>query len=92
MHNTLKHRGYGLKHDYARADHHLSAIWHHMRFIAVFVMELFSCLQICKEAKGEQSICQFLHYILHCIFHFIQNLSDVIQQNIQLRYRFTKPP
>ena len=95
LHNTLKNRGFNIKHDMARANPQLLFAWKMMSMIAYFVFELFLCTTAAQLARRTRSAMKFAKDMLQQLI----NISwDVISQSpclskprVQFRYRFNVP-
>ena len=92
LHNTLKNRGYDIKHDIARANPNLLMVWKIMMFIAFFVTELFMRTSVAQALQKTRSCMKFAKDMLQ---QFIERswaaiaLSPIlIKARVQFRFNF----
>lgn len=93
VHNTLKNRGYDIKHDIARANPNLLMVWKMMMFIAFFITELFTCTAIAQGLQKTRSCMKFASDMLQ---QFIERSWTSISQSpilmkprVQFRFNFS---
>lgn len=93
VHNTLKRRGYDIKHDMARTNPNLLMVWKVMMFIAFFITELFMNTIIAKGLRKTRSCMKFASDMLQ---QFIERSWEVIslspiltKPRVQFRFRFS---
>lgn len=93
LHNTLKNRGYGAKHDYARANPNAWLIWKLLMFVAFWIFELFSFTKLARESKGPSSWMAFAKELLSELtkipWEIIALSPSLKKENIQFRYDFS---
>ena len=93
VHNTLKNRGYDIKHDIARVNPNLLMVWKMMMFIAFFITELFMCTVIAQGLQKTRSCMKFARDMLQ---QFIErswaaiSLSPIlVKPRVQFRFNFS---
>jgi len=92
LHNTLKNRGFDIKHDIARTNPNLLMVWKMMMFIAFFITELFMSTVVAQGLQKTRSCMKFARDMLQ---QFIERswaaiaLSPVlIKSRVQFRFKF----
>jgi hypothetical protein len=92
FHNTLKNRGFGATHDYARTDPNLCVIWKFLMVLAFSIFELFSFTQLAIKAKGGRSWKKFatslLAQLVSTLWELINASPCFQKQRMQFRYIF----
>ena len=93
VHNTLKKRGYDIKHDMARTNPNLLMVWKMMMFIAFFLTELFMSTVIARSLQKTRSCMKFAKDILQ---QFVERSWSVIslspilaKPRVQFRFSFS---
>jgi hypothetical protein len=93
FHNTLKRRGYDIKHDMARTDPNLLMVWKMMMFIAFFVIELFMHTATAQKLQNTRSCMKFakdmLQQLLEKSWKVISNSAILTKPRVQFRFDFS---
>jgi hypothetical protein len=96
VHNTLKNRGFDIKHDMARKNPNLQIFWKIINFISLFVFEIFRHTLIAKKHRKNLSLKQYAIDLLHQLLKFswdkIRDAPILKKSKIQFRYVFESPP
>jgi hypothetical protein len=96
LHNTLKNRGFDIRHDMARTRPNLMLVWKLMMFIAFFLFELFACTTLAKTLKKSRSLMKFakdmLQQLIEKTWKIIANSPIWKKQRVQFRYAFCGDP
>ena len=90
--NSLKHRGFKIKHDYSR-DSSAQLIWALLIMLAFLISELFMLTRQISFLKGNRSLRDFMKSIFYELRHLCLKIFDasILQRKTQFRYCFTKP-
>lgn len=92
LHNTLKNRGYDIKHDIARANPNLLMVWKMMMFIAFFITELFMSTIIAQGLQKTRSCMKFakdmLQQLIERSWEAISLSPILIKPRVQFRFNF----
>jgi hypothetical protein len=95
VHNTLKNRGFNIKHDMSRKSPNLLIFWKIMIFIALFVFEIFRYSTIAIKCRKNLSFTQFAINLMHQLLKFswdkIRDSPFLIKSKVQFRYVFARP-
>ena len=96
VHNTLKNRGFDIKHDMARKNPNLQIFWKILNFLGLFVFEIFRDSLIAIKHRKNLSLKQFAIDLLHQLLKFswdnIRDAPILKKSKIQFRYVFEFPP
>jgi hypothetical protein len=96
VHNTLKNRGFNIKHDMVRKNPNLLIFWKIMIFIALFVFEIFRHSTIAIKCRKNLSLTQFAINLMHQLLKFswdkIRASPFLIKSKVQFRYVFARSP
>ena len=96
VHNTLKNRGFDIKHDMARKNPNLQIFWKILNFLGLFVFEIFRHSLIAIKHRKNLSLKQFAIDLLHQLLKFswdnIRDAPILKKSKIQFRYVFESPP
>jgi hypothetical protein len=89
--NTLKNRGFSIKHDYSR---HPSAqvVWSILIMLAFLVTELFVLTRQVITTRQNRSLKDFMRSIFYELRHLYEEIfkASVLQRKTQFRYCFEK--
>jgi len=96
VHNTLKNRGFDIKHDMARKNPNLLIFWKSMIFIALFVFEIFRHSTIAIKCRKNLTLTQFAKNLMHQLLKFswdrIRGSPFLTKSKVQFRYVFARSP
>lgn len=89
--NSLKHRGFNIKHDYSR-DPSAQIIWVLLIMLAFLVTELFVITRQIIPLKRNRSLKDFMKSIFYELRHLCDEIfkASIFQRKIQFRYSFEK--
>lgn len=89
--NTLKNRGFSIKHDYSR-DSSAQVIWAILIMLAFLITELFVLTRQIIPIKQNRSIKDFMKSIFYELRHLGHVIfkSPIFKRKIQFRYCFKK--
>ena len=89
--NSLKHRGFNIKHDYSR-DPSAQIIWVLLIMLAFLVTELFVITRQIIPLKRNRSLKDFMRSIFYELRHLYNEIfkASIFQRKIQFRYCFEK--
>jgi hypothetical protein len=90
LHNSVKNRGFNIKHDIARANPTLLFIWKLMTFIAFCIFEIFSLLSVARVIRGSRSLMKFAKDMLQELVHISWKRieSSMILKKVRVQFRF----
>ena len=89
--NTLKHRGFSIKHDYSR-NSSAQIIWSILIMLAFLITELFVLTRQIGPIKRNRSLKDFMKSIFYEILHLCQEIftAPILYRKTQFRYCFEK--
>jgi hypothetical protein len=89
--NTLKNRGFSIKHDYSRQSF-AQVIWASLILLAFLITELFVLTRQVITAKQNRSIKDFMRSIFYELRHLYKEVFEAtaLQKKTQFRYCFEK--
>ena len=94
LHNTLKNRGYNIKHAYARANPNAWAAWTILAFIGFWIFELFSFTRFVRNAKKGISWKDFTQDLFNDLikvpWEILAQSPSLQQEDLQFRYDFIR--
>lgn len=93
VHNTLKRRGYDIKHDMARTSPNLLMVWKMMIFIAFFITELFMSTTTAQGIQKTRSCMKFardmLQQLVERSWKIISSAPILTKPRVQFRFNFS---
>lgn len=89
--NTLKNRGFSIRHDYSRQPH-AQIIWVSLILLAFFITELFALTRQVTTNRRNRSLKDFMRSIFYELWHLYEEIFKIaaLQKKTQFRYCFEK--